>query len=269
MFLSAISPVCFLSIFPHQEPRFLIPIVLPLVYLYGDKIFAEPDKIVIEAPKLAVKNNKHNIKMKRVSNQRYLLNIWILTNIVFVVFYGCIHQGGVVKAAGYLQQKLAKTPFSATEYHIVTSNVYSIPQSLFLEKSTSIVYNAPNKKTKYKTSKRMFLYEEGSQSVPFVLDRIRGIIDNNIHIRHKIKLYLLLPSNLNYDLMVNTTDFEFKLEQSFYPHLSTEAVPHLLHFCIDIFTTNTDDCVVLPLKDYFYTVFSIFSLNLYEIINEI
>ncbi|GLV37721.1 hypothetical protein CBL_13994 [Carabus blaptoides fortunei] len=35
MITTVISPVAALSYFPHQEPRFLIPLLLPVVFLYG------------------------------------------------------------------------------------------------------------------------------------------------------------------------------------------------------------------------------------------
>ncbi|KAF7283800.1 hypothetical protein GWI33_022840 [Rhynchophorus ferrugineus] len=43
MIMSFISPILMLSVFPHQEPRFIIPVILPLVYLHekaADKLYS-------------------------------------------------------------------------------------------------------------------------------------------------------------------------------------------------------------------------------------
>lgn len=49
MTLSFIIPVVGLSIFPHQEPRFITPILLPLIFLYSHLVrdFEEHCKIVV------------------------------------------------------------------------------------------------------------------------------------------------------------------------------------------------------------------------------
>lgn len=39
MFVSVIVPVMILSVVPHQEPRYIIPITLPLVFLCGPIIY--------------------------------------------------------------------------------------------------------------------------------------------------------------------------------------------------------------------------------------
>jgi len=54
-----------LSIAQHQEPRFLLPLLLPLVLLFGDKLF----------------------------QKKPLLISWIIFNIIVVLFFGIMHQG--------------------------------------------------------------------------------------------------------------------------------------------------------------------------------
>ncbi|KAI5711574.1 hypothetical protein M8J75_001480 [Diaphorina citri] len=40
MLLSLLCPLFILSLVPHQEPRFLLPITLPMVYLFSPHIYA-------------------------------------------------------------------------------------------------------------------------------------------------------------------------------------------------------------------------------------
>ncbi|GJQ79994.1 hypothetical protein Trydic_g9467 [Trypoxylus dichotomus] len=49
MVVSMLTPLFLLSAFAHQEPRFIIPIIFPMVYLYAQKIYEDPDFSVIEA----------------------------------------------------------------------------------------------------------------------------------------------------------------------------------------------------------------------------
>lgn len=70
-------PILLLSIFPQQEPRFLIPLLPLLCFLYSEKLFG-------------CKN----------SFAKYL---WIIFNLSATVFFSQIHQGGVIRALEYTQ----------------------------------------------------------------------------------------------------------------------------------------------------------------------
>ena len=77
--VSSLTSLIILSIFPHQEPRFLLPLV-PLML------------ISIEVP-------------RSKSPRRYLLSLWIFFNAIFGVVMGLFHQGGVVPAQIWLGQQ--------------------------------------------------------------------------------------------------------------------------------------------------------------------
>jgi len=64
-----------LSAAPHQEARFLLPLVPPLVLLYCRAL-------------------RHGL----------VLTVWLAFNAVLVAAFGCAHQGGVVRALAHLQQ---------------------------------------------------------------------------------------------------------------------------------------------------------------------
>jgi hypothetical protein len=60
-----------LSCAPHQEPRFLLPLIVPLVYLYG---------------------------REAVGGSRSLLTLWIVFNLACYIFFGWLHQGGLIQS---------------------------------------------------------------------------------------------------------------------------------------------------------------------------
>jgi phosphatidylinositol glycan class Z len=82
---SAVSGVAVLSLVPHQEARFLVPIV-PLLCCSFD---------------LACWSHKV---------QKYLLVAWLTFNIIMGLLIGVVHQGGVVPAQAYIGSQLAHLP---------------------------------------------------------------------------------------------------------------------------------------------------------------
>ncbi|CAF4875259.1 unnamed protein product [Pieris macdunnoughi] len=75
MLLSAITPLAVLSLFPHQEARFIIPILVPLVYLYGNSIH------ICEVDDMDVKTLKKLLIIVCYSIPTYLLQLESTTRI--------------------------------------------------------------------------------------------------------------------------------------------------------------------------------------------
>lgn len=73
--LSFCVPLFLLSLIPHQEPRFLIPLIIPLSLLLGSKNF---------------------------KNYCFFTYVWIMTNVLCLYFYGFIHQAGVYLSMQYI-----------------------------------------------------------------------------------------------------------------------------------------------------------------------
>jgi phosphatidylinositol glycan class Z len=114
-----ISSLVILSIFPHQEPRFLAPLLVPCV------------ATVIH---LLGKTHIHH------GNKRYLLIvIWIIFNIISTIFWGILHQGGVIDGILTVAMENTKKYHQLTDPHIEEKNkvclfgmgIYSIPKYLF------------------------------------------------------------------------------------------------------------------------------------------
>lgn len=100
LLLCCVVPVGLLSLFPHQEPRFLIPLLPVITALYARQLFVG----------------------------RVMAALWIIANICGCLFYGCFHQAGVLRCLGHLQQ----TQSTAVDRHAIFWHTYTAPQHLLL-----------------------------------------------------------------------------------------------------------------------------------------
>jgi phosphatidylinositol glycan class Z len=104
--VSALSGVAFLSIFPHQEARFLLPAV-PLI--------------------LSSIRLPHNLQVRK-----FWTATWIIFNLVLGMLMGVYHQGGIVP----VQIHIAKTPELVT--HAFWWKTYSPPTWLLNGKNEEL-----------------------------------------------------------------------------------------------------------------------------------
>ncbi|NXA31080.1 PIGZ mannosyltransferase, partial [Eudromia elegans] len=96
-------PLAFLSLFSHQEPRFLIPVILPLVLFSASRNRAVRWKPVI-----------------------------IVFNVLGALLFGCLHQGGLIPCLFHLEQ-LMHSPESSNHpghYILLFAHTYMPPRSL-------------------------------------------------------------------------------------------------------------------------------------------
>lgn len=112
-------PVILLSYFPHQEPRFVIP-VLPLMILM-------------------------TVKTISLGSHRVFLGIWFLFNFILTFFFGFLHQGGVTSCIQYIQNNIGSKCTKNDSHHqcfaqkdkFVFYHTYMPPRYLFLDKNVN------------------------------------------------------------------------------------------------------------------------------------
>ena len=105
---SAVVSVALLSCIPHQEPRFISPVLLPVV--------------IISSRCLA-----------RSSFSSLAVLSWFIWNIFGCVVFGMMHQGGMYPCMAYLQQYLYNARSlqnSGTAFHVTFYHTYMPPQHL-------------------------------------------------------------------------------------------------------------------------------------------
>ncbi|NXU47206.1 PIGZ mannosyltransferase, partial [Turnix velox] len=96
-------PLVFLSLFSHQEPRFLIPLILPLVLF--------------------------STSQNRASKWKHVITAF---NILGALLFGCLHQGGLIPCLFHLEQ-LTHSPEPLNQpghYTLIFAHTYMPPRSL-------------------------------------------------------------------------------------------------------------------------------------------
>ena len=104
---SSLVPVILLSFIPHQEPRFITPVLVPLVILFSQSLIGS-------------------------SNSPLIMLSWCIWNVLGCVMFGILHQGGVYPCLAHLQQYLynARSETINTTYHMTFYHMYMPPQHL-------------------------------------------------------------------------------------------------------------------------------------------
>ncbi|XP_007955299.1 GPI mannosyltransferase 4 [Orycteropus afer afer] len=97
------TPLALLSAFSHQEARFLIPLLVPLVLLCSSRTQPVPWKGAL-----------------------------ILFNVLGALFFGCLHQGGLVPSLGHLEQVVHAPVLSRvpTHFTLLFAHTYMPPRHL-------------------------------------------------------------------------------------------------------------------------------------------
>ncbi|XP_025834306.1 GPI mannosyltransferase 4-like, partial [Agrilus planipennis] len=264
MTASTLIALAIFSVIPHQEARFLIPLLLPLVYLHGPSILKEPELAIIEKHENK-KLNKSSPKKKKSSHS--LLKIWIFTNLVCFIFFGLIHQGGVVQVPLSFNEMLKKP---LTQYHLLTCYTYNIPYSLFLQKPRRSFSFTDFKEISYR---KVYLHELGSVSYSTVAEALVHVHNHCLRSQGKYvqdcKFFVLWPTGLEsffLQTIENVINTKIRKVRLFYPHFSVEALEYFDMYCLD--SLPPKECekeMILPTYNYLIKFSQFFSLSLYEV----
>ena len=110
LILCIIVPVLIFSLIPHQEPRFIIPVLLPLVLLFSSKVVG-------------------------LKYSPTILMSWSVWNVIGCILFGTMHQGGVVPSLLHLHKVINEKVQSSTEpycHHVVYFHTYMPPTHLLV-----------------------------------------------------------------------------------------------------------------------------------------
>lgn len=210
MLMSFIFPLLTLSLFPHQEPRFLIPLLLPLCFICSNSICGYTSK------------------------KQWLFIAWIFSNIFSGIFFGYLHQGGLIPSIISLQKILIENNKLGLNSHVIFYHTYMPPRYLLTSTSPDLNH----------------IYDL-SGSDPIIFENTLNSILSKNYSNIDLKLYAIMPNTISKKII----NSKFVLLKKFYPHFSSEDTP-------DIFS-------VFHLKQYnFYFLqqfFDLFSLNFYQI----
>lgn len=275
MVASFAVPIALLSIFPHQEPRFIIPVLLPLVYLFSHVIesYLYDVNIIVDD-----KGEVESIKIKnktQLENKSWVKTIWYSSNIFLAIFYGYVHQGGIVPLTSHLYKELRSKP-ELTHVYFLSSHSYSLPTGLLHLRNTKKTYSS-SLGFKYKLKKDFYMNELGSIDAKSMNKQILKTL-KSCEKKFKIKkipyrIYYALPYSfydefVNYAVKNESQLYTISSVKEFYPHISTEKLPSLnfsweclnligLKKCTFSFLENISDKIT-----FFFNQFSLILLQI-------
>lgn len=239
MLFSLVIPVATLSLFPHQEARFIIPILIPLVFLYGNSLHTNEG----DGPKIKT--------FKKV-----FLYIWYVLNILLTLFFGFVHQGGMLQFTRNLHYEI-KSSYGLHTL-VITTHTYSLPMFLLQLDSTSKIWTDKNTGQKYMLEPTTFIRKYGSmptQDLFHVIDN--GLTESEmiLHTRKKkYRLYVVSPCSLDEQIQNVARSYHyFKLveDYSYYPHFCSEAMPNFPdrhdEYCLESTATKKNESQVSDL----------------------
>ena len=203
-----VTAMAILSMIPHQEPRFLIPLTLPIVLM-----------------------NAHKLRI-RILGGKPLLFLWYMFNIAGLFFFGFTHQGGVTPFLRANQDVIPGLSDSVKQVNIIFSHTYMPPKFPLL-----IPYSNKSEITKWhfdyplyyneKTPKLNFI-EMGSK--PVEVDVRKKLIEvilekNKKYSKQKVKTFVVLPTILKDKLELSLENIlTFTSVYYTFPHISVESL---------------------------------------------
>jgi GPI mannosyltransferase 4 len=102
---SFLVPLIVFSLVSHKEPRFLIPLLIPICLLTSHSLFG-------------------------IQSFSILRFFWISFNFVCLIVYGYAHQGGVVPALGHVQKMFSHVANLEMDQHVIFYHTYMPPRYL-------------------------------------------------------------------------------------------------------------------------------------------
>lgn len=259
MLCSLVTPVCVLSLFQHQEARFIIPTLVPLVYLYGNHLH------VTECDDAQIKKLK-----------TFFLSSWYMSNIVLTLFYGFVHQGGIYLFTNKLYYEMKQFQSYGVHTHVITTHSYSIPTYLLQIESTTATWHDRASGNRYKLAPNTFIHKYGSLPIKDLYYKIDEVLSDAEMMLHedgrKYRFYVVSPCSLEESLMKEGWEyyyFELVPETSYYPHFCMEALPSFPtshdQYCFGNVTHYHSNNHDLNIFERLYCYFSRFCLKVYSV----
>lgn len=174
MMASFLLPILLLSAFPHQEARFIIPVFFPLVFIASNALTSGGKWFT-----------------------RLMVGLWIFGNVAGLLFFGFVHQGGVIPALFYLNH------LDTESKSVIFYRTYMPPRHVLLMNTTSPKYSVRD-------------VMGGS------LYSLRETL--NIQSLHN-DILLVSPTSLRHQIIDSILNWHFVFLKRFACHVSTEDPP--------------------------------------------
>lgn len=271
---SFLVPLILFSFISHQEPRFLLPLIIPICLLTSHCIFGS-------------------------NSYLSLRSIWLIFNLIGIAMYGYLHQGGIIASTSYIQKMFAHPSNLELDLHVVYFQTYMpptylmlVPFSVQIIQNKRYIYERNRKKqieieensgfNQYNSDKliepKRKIYDLMSSSSLNDLNQLLKEIKTNYTVNTRVKkdfaVFLVTPSV--YDLRIykpdnicslkNKSEIGFQLQTKFRFHISFEHLKSHLNLIRCQFRNNECYLNNCKSKDWLDRVFNSFSLNFYQVV---
>ncbi|KAK3873066.1 hypothetical protein Pcinc_021900 [Petrolisthes cinctipes] len=228
---SFIVPVLILSVVPHQEPRFLLPTLPPLVLIHADSV------VILSARRIK-------------ATQHLAFLTWHVWNILCVVFFGFLHQGGVTKTMLQVHQHSLQMP-PHTNTHVIFSRLYS-PPTYLLAQQLGVV--AETEGHKYLMTRSIFAYDAGGRQPVESLHQLAAKIHYQAlsNSSRGAEVVVCLPASVSGELFsTQPAQIKLRLLHRIRGHLTLEDPPDLSLATIPVTESCSHLCQFMRRLDQF------------------
>ncbi|XP_017473997.1 PREDICTED: GPI mannosyltransferase 4 [Rhagoletis zephyria] len=229
-------PLLFLSLINHQEARFLLPLLFPIVLLHAPKLYHGLCPTYPFKKEHPLLRKIYDSVLSTRASAKPLMKTWYMCNIGLAVFFGFIHQAGVYPLTQHFEA-IMQTKSPAQHIHLITTHIYNIPLTFINVPSSQVLHTNRETGQRYRRHKDFYIYEYGGLKWPQLMGKIKLILSHcemkYTTKQQKYRLFLALPAALIDDLTTElkaesaSSYMRHHLVRIFYPHLSTEALPRL------------------------------------------
>ena len=212
--LSFVVPLMIFSLVSHKEPRFLIPLVIPMCLLTSHVIFGK-------------------------SSNNYLRYLWYTFNLFLFIVFGYLHQGGVLASLSHVQKMFTHVSNIDQNYHIIYYHTYMPPRHLIQAPfKVQLINNNRYKLELAKNGKKIVqpireIHDLMSSSTKKTLEQLITKLKSENQIN--LGIFVVAPSILKKELFINDNEnirktnkslLSYNLVHDFRFHVSFE---HLLY----------------------------------------
>lgn len=200
MLTTILASSVLLSFIPHQEFRFLVPLIIPLVYTFSFNIYA--------------------------SNR--LLPLWIFINVVLIYFYSSVHQSGITRACLDLDIILKK---STQEMHNGDQHIHVVALKSYM--MPTYQWNIPVSENWFSTSGHTYRADFNSTitNTLKILTRCDGEQTRNFDVYFMLhRLYEDRLIDFIVDHLPQDNNYNLKVLQRYWPHFDGENLAESLSY---------------------------------------
>ncbi|XP_038050794.1 GPI mannosyltransferase 4-like [Patiria miniata] len=204
--LCFVTPTFLLSLVPHQEARFILPVLVPLVLLYAEFVMSG-----VSVPNVP----------------------WIVWNVLGCIMFGFVHQGGVVPSVMHTHGLVSQPTQTPIQYHFVYFHTYMPPRHLALYNQSQPALpslDQPTAKPAELPNTMTFHDLMGADNLA-----LSTTVNNLLSSKHtpvpkffKKEVYVFAPASLDPVFCRLGIKHNYKLVKTFFPHVSAEDVPEFM-----------------------------------------